>query len=787
MMTWLASWLVNPWLFVAGGALVAVPVIIHLLNRRRFKIVDWAAMDFLIDADKRNRRRVRLENLVLLLLRCLAVLLLGLLVARPFLPTAALSAAFLDSVRYERIVLFDDSLSMQTGAVNRSALDDARRALADFVRELATNATDDSLTLVLTSRPDQPIFHGRHVDAGSLGQIVRQVESLEGSDRTADLERALVSLEKLLAGPSDRVNRVLYVLTDLRRRDWHTAAESGEASEGAEEVGPASTEPANESAAHLLRRLSERLSGVDVVEFGAQRTGNVLVAEILPQDKVLVAGVSTRFDVAVRNAGAEDALGVRVRFTAGDSPPLEATIDRLAAGETKQLPFTFTFARREETDEAGQAPRPPESIPVTVELLPLAVPGFDELAGDNSRYFAARVSRGVPCLLVDGDPSAEYGRSESFYLRRALAPPGRILSGIAVDTATETEWESRPLERYQVIVLCNVYGVDMLRSGGEMAHRLEEWVHAGGGLVVALGDQVDEKIFNENLFREGRGLSPVRLDGLRGDESNERWVHLRAGSAAHPVFSLFAGQDNPFAEHVKIFRWWRAVVNEEESRAGRAAVSVRYSDGEQSPAVIERTHGAGRVMVLAAPLDADWSDWPADPSYIVAMQELVRYMARKSAGEGTILVGQPIRHSVDLTMYRPEVTLAVPDGPVQSIPAAPADAASPSGQSLWWAEHAATDRRGFYELGFTRRDGTNDRLLVAVNPDASEGELARADEAALRRLWQGSAVRLVRGGGTLARAASGARQEVWPYFLALAGTVLGLEQLLGWWFGRGRK
>ena len=63
------------------------PILIHLLNKRKFKIVDWAAMDFLLDADKKNRRRIRLENLILLLsLRCLAVLLIGLLLARPFIP-----------------------------------------------------------------------------------------------------------------------------------------------------------------------------------------------------------------------------------------------------------------------------------------------------------------------------------------------------------------------------------------------------------------------------------------------------------------------------------------------------------------------------------------------------------------------------------------------------------------------------------------------------------------------------------------------------------------------------
>ena len=59
----------NPGLLI-GSLLVAAPILIHLLNRRRFRIVDWAAMEFLLEADLRNRRRIRLEHLILLLLRC---------------------------------------------------------------------------------------------------------------------------------------------------------------------------------------------------------------------------------------------------------------------------------------------------------------------------------------------------------------------------------------------------------------------------------------------------------------------------------------------------------------------------------------------------------------------------------------------------------------------------------------------------------------------------------------------------------------------------------------------
>ena len=90
MLDWLGISAVNPAL-LWGSLLVASPIIIHLLSKRKFKIINWAAMDFLLEADKRNRRRLQLENLLLLLLRCLVVILIALLVARPYQTSKGIS------------------------------------------------------------------------------------------------------------------------------------------------------------------------------------------------------------------------------------------------------------------------------------------------------------------------------------------------------------------------------------------------------------------------------------------------------------------------------------------------------------------------------------------------------------------------------------------------------------------------------------------------------------------------------------------------------------------------
>src|SRR5580692_626722 len=76
------SFFLNPWTMAAGAGLVSAPVIIHLINRMRFRRIKWAAMEFLLKAQKKMRRRKILEQLLLLFLRMLLVFLVGLLFSR---------------------------------------------------------------------------------------------------------------------------------------------------------------------------------------------------------------------------------------------------------------------------------------------------------------------------------------------------------------------------------------------------------------------------------------------------------------------------------------------------------------------------------------------------------------------------------------------------------------------------------------------------------------------------------------------------------------------------------
>ncbi|MCX7827231.1 MAG: BatA domain-containing protein, partial [Verrucomicrobiae bacterium] len=82
----------NTSLLILGAALALGPIIIHLLNRRRYRIIDWAAADFLLESFKKTKRRIRLEQLLLLAMRVGGVGMMGSALARPFVPEQSLAA-----------------------------------------------------------------------------------------------------------------------------------------------------------------------------------------------------------------------------------------------------------------------------------------------------------------------------------------------------------------------------------------------------------------------------------------------------------------------------------------------------------------------------------------------------------------------------------------------------------------------------------------------------------------------------------------------------------------------
>lgn len=772
MTAWLSQWLLHPLLFGAGAILVSAPILIHLLNKRRFRIVEWAAMDFLIEAEQRNRRRIQLEEWLLLALRCLLVLLVGLLVARPFLPSS-LTRGLFDAARYERIVVLDDSPSMSATSNGTSPFQTAKTQLVEFVKELADRDAGDSITVLLTSRPNWPLLNDRPINGQTMAAVVADLEALQPSDSRCQWDRACGDLRASLERNSDKLNRIVYLVTDLRRSDWiGSNASTRDEPTADSQKKPADANP--DAMFEAVRALSRESAGCFVVDVGSDAVANLAVTEITAEDKLLLAGTSTRFNVTVRNHGPQTLRDVPIKFIAGGALPLTASLESVPAGGTASVPFSYAFPAVD--DET-----PPEPLEVKAELV--ASSATDSLAADNVAFFAARVRAAIPVLVVDGDPSTEFGKSESFFLQRALTPPGNIASGIDAEVVSDSEFELKSLAPYQVVFVCNVYRLSAPRLAS-----LRAWVEAGGGLVVFPSGQVDDKAYDESLYANGEGLLPRRMVTVAGDETAQTFVGFSVAQPDHPAVRVFQGEAAVLLEAAKVFRWWK--LDEPSNAADNSrggTVVMRLSDADRTPALIERAFGKGRVAQFCFGADADWSDWPREPSYVIVLQELARFLARSAGDSSGLLIGEPLRQSIDTNEFRAEAVVTNPKGESVTRQAVLNDS-KPSNDAApqWLVKYDDTQQRGFYKVSLAKPNGTTVPTLFAANLHAADSDLNRVDRSLLETAFEGSNVKVVSSEGLLSLSADRAAGEMWFWVLVVLVALLFAEQFLAWTLGRSR-
>lgn len=816
MAGWLSSWLMSPMLMWMGLAAVSIPIIIHLLNRRRFKIVDWAAMSFLLDADKKNRRRVRIENLILLLLRCFAMFLLGMMLARPFLDPQMLQG-MLTSPKYERIVVLDDSLSMQLQTGNEDSLGQAVGQIEQLLQKFVGGHSEDSLTVFLASRPSEPLFTNEPITGETLEALGGRINEVKASDTMANFDQVLQAVDRYVHTEKQNVNRSVFVFSDFREHDWR--------SPGNEENPNAPNQ--------LIRSISEITTDTLLVDVGTTHESNVSITAIRPSE-TLISGVANQFEVEVANQSNQELSDIRVRLRVGDTLPLERTLETLGAGAREVIAFDYVFTPDasedySDLDTATQLEKNTTSYRVQAEVVG-DVGGRDHLLADSRGFYAARVIRGIPVLLVDGDSSSDAERSESFFLGRALSPPGETMSGVLVDQKTDIEFESIPISDYRVIVLCNVRELSTTRVA-----LLKEWVKNGGGLVIMPGDQTIAEIYNSTLYEKGHGLSPVKLDSIRGDVDEQTWAHFQVDETPHPIFRIFEGQENPFLNAVKIFSWWgvelqpdhETVADAEDSETGaneegvdgnsetgsgdggsddatdqesddeeenidpafltNPIILATLNDPEQTPAVVEKRIGNGRVISFVIPGDRQWTDWPDNPSYVIASQELIHYVAGNLVEDTSRQVGSEIFFPIDLAQYQRSAAMIDPGGERFNLDAAPISENEEDGnEGLWQVSIEDTGRQGFYELELMRTDGNAQNILFSANVDDREGNLTRFSLDEAGRGFFGPDAEFVTGDGVLKKTGDGTQSELWFILLFLLGGVLMLEQFLGWLFGRRR-
>lgn len=753
---------VTPGLFSLGVGGVALPILIHLFARRRFKRIRWAAVEFLISAERKNRRRLRLEEWILLALRCLAVALIALLVARPFLRSSSVAAALGGASRSDRIMVLDDSLSMSYESDGSTSFGRAKHAAHRLVDAVRLESPGDRMTILRMSAMDAPVVSGTYLDEAQTRDLRARLEALTVTQRSVDPAGVMAKVAATLEENRDIVDAVVYVLSDFQRTNWTPREGSRSPSGSSSILTPLRTWAQKERG---LRLLFINVADADAV--------NRAVSALTLLGAQPVAGTPASLRAQVSNFSDQPVENLALRVAVGDITQPDKTIRKLAARQKVSVDLGVDFYRA--GWDAVRVELPPDALPL-----------------DDTRYAAVEVVNAIRVLLVNGEPSLDPFNDEVTLLTTALRPDGDVFSGNELKTIDEAELEEANLASFHVVILANVYRVSELA-----VRRLERFARDGGGVMFFLGDQVDSDLYNTSLYREGEGLLPVPLSD-RVRVASE--AHLVVTDRLHPAMRGITREGDPLGiGRIPFFEFFGCepqVVEpaaraeetpdelEDSAKPPSARVIARFDDADEHPAMVERPFGRGKVLLVTTSADKEWNQWPDHPTFVPVMMELIRHIARRGHDAAGHRVGLPIELPVDASEYESAVLVRTPGYPAEAetvVTARPARYGQ--GLSAIW-EH--TEAAGIYQFLLRKRTGGPWIQRVAVNVDPRESDLSMADEAGLRRAMPGVAFEYIEGLDALTDQAGSTRMELWQAVLLGLVVVLMGEQTLAWWWGRRR-
>jgi hypothetical protein len=495
----------HPWYMAAGGLLVSAPIIIHLINRMRFKRVRWAAMEFLLKSQKRNRRRLIIEQLILLALRCLLVLLAGFLVAR-------FVGAKPTGQGATHIVVVDDTPSMADQFSEKGPKTNSFEVAREQIKQLAHSAaqapTHQQMRIYRLSDLDTVLFDQRLNDRSS-DAIDQKLRDLKPSALHIDPIEA-VNKAQTLFNDVAQGQKILHFVSDFRDLDW-----SGP---GAEELSK-SVDKLVDSGIHLsLIDTAHPYRGT--TRQVALHHDNLAITDLHAEARVIAEGVETEFSVTIRNYSSSDKrtfLHVKVdgkEAFAGSRP-----IERIPADDSVTEKFTLIFAKKKPSLPIGTNDLPEdrerkrrldqEFVQVTAELDPEET----GLQADNVRDMVVEVRKRVPTLVVDGSgQDADLDGGDLKHLRAAY----EAARSYEIERCKVDDLDKINLELYPTVIFLNVGEIKSEKT----LQKIQMYLQHGGSLCYFLGDKAKPAFYNDTLFKKFNGLFPVLIENKPYDPLN---------------------------------------------------------------------------------------------------------------------------------------------------------------------------------------------------------------------------------------------------------------------------
>ena len=416
-MSFLLQFFMNP-LFLIGVSSASIPIVIHLIHRRKAPKLLFSTLRFLRVSNERTARRQHLQDIRLLLLRALICALLAVALARPFLPASgALSGPVTAAI------VLDNSLSMSAEDEGRARFTAAKETALEVLRSLGNQA---SALLVLTNPPRE---NAMTAPVSDLGLVQREIANSEVSAGKGDLPATVARARKILDAV-DEPNKEIFIISDLQKNSWATE----------------------------VPKQGEKLSKIPVIVMncGSKDRSNAGITEVNLRARSRVEGEPVTIEVRLFNFGGKAISQTATLYVDGQSRDRRRVT--LAPGVPTAVSFTHVFT------QPGV-----HKGSVVIE--------DDRLKADNVRSFCISIQEQLKVLIVQDEVAAVDFHDDSFYLIRALDPLAGVAdvrSPIHPVTITADRLQGEKLSDYRAVFLVNLTHISQ-----PAAAELKQYVRGG--------------------------------------------------------------------------------------------------------------------------------------------------------------------------------------------------------------------------------------------------------------------------------------------------------------------
>lgn len=552
----------NPWMLL-GTLGIGLPILAHILNRFQVRHTEWAAMRFLNRKIRVRSRQIRLRDLLLLALRCLALLLLIFALARPAWKDGTADWLPGES-RAGVIIALDTSFSMEHRDGEESRFE---RALEHAKTIASKIKRGDPVSLILLDQSHRVAARNVAFDPEKFDRLL---DELQPSPSSLVLDEVPEQIAPLL-DEMEAAQKEIYLITDTQASDWR------ERSDRFLESLAALTEEA-------------RLFMIPV----RGTSSNLAVTELNLVSGVLRKGTTARYQATVHNFGTEPASNVEVNCQVEGVQIDRKTIPLIAPGASETVSLFVPFYN------AG-------ATRITAAL------GNDQLPIDNTRRAVAMVRDKVSVLCVDGS-NGDAGR----LVTAALQARGQT-GGSEDYLVRSIPWLSLPSENLaevDVLVLADVPEVTPTQ-----VEQLSRHVREGNGLIWFAGPEVKTDRWNKEAATGPNPLLPARL-GLPVKTNNALGAgrplepNLPDHSVCLPLQSL---PEDLFSETRFLTRL--------EVQPHPSSFPVLALAGDGGPILLEQSHGRGHVFLFTTSATSDWNNMALTPVFPMLLQQMVTYLS----------------------------------------------------------------------------------------------------------------------------------------------------------------